>query len=193
MRKIRSNAMWNGLSAQEREILERWLFEEQLGYDQALERARSEFGFEGSVSSVRRFYHRMAELRMARDLAPDEDGASEEESLRAGMRALGRLFAQQVTENPTAVKEWRDMARLLLQSEANRLAEERSDIWRGGLALAREKYEFDAAEAALKQLENREDLDAEELAREKARIQAIRERLYGRKLTQEEIERAHPK
>ena len=198
MRKTRSNALWNGLSAEQRDTLERWLFEEGLSYDAALERARAEFGFEGSVGSLHRFYHRMAELRLLRDCSSSEAEADEEKALRSSMRTIGKLLLKQLEENPGEIKEWSVLARLLLQSEENglrrRLDGDKSDTWHGWLALAREKFEYDSAEAALKQLDNREDLDAEELAREKARILAIRERLYGRKLTQEEIDRAqsHP-
>lgn len=192
IRKTRSNAAWNGLAAEQRDMLERWLFEERLSYEQALERARAEFGFEGSIGSVARFYHRTAESRLMRDFETDEGGAEEAEALRAGMARVGKLFVQQVTENPAAIKEWAVLAKLLLARESNMLDVERNDIWRGGLALAREKFEFDAADAVLKQLDNREDLDAEELEREKARVRGIRERLYGRKLTEAEAAKGVP-
>lgn len=196
MRKTNSNAVWNGLSAEQRGILERWLFEENLGYEKALERARAEFGYAGSRTGLQRFYQRTAELRMMRETASDADGADEEEARRSAMRALAKLFLKQVTENPDDFKEWAVLGKLVLNSEANGLRRtldgEKNDIWRTGVALAREKFEFDAAEAALEQLENRDDLDAEELAREKARVLAIRTRLYGRELTKEEIARGEP-
>jgi hypothetical protein len=192
--KTKANAAWNGLSAEQRDTLERWLFEERLGYEKALERARSELGFEGSRTSLQRFYHRTAELRLLRDAASEAESENEEESLRAGMRAVGKIFLRAVTENTDGVKEWAALARLLLHSEGNglqrKLDGDKSDTWRGWLALAREKFEFDAAEAALEQMENSADLDAEELAREKARVLAIRKRLYGRELTQAEIDKA---
>jgi hypothetical protein len=172
--KTKSNAAWNGLSAEQRATLERWLFEENLGYEAALERAKRELGFEGSIGSVKRFYHRMAEERRLADAGVDSAGLGERESRRTGMEIVGRMFVKQVTENPEAIKDWAVLARLLLQSEANVLESEKAKIWSGGLALAREKFEFDAAEAVLKKLDNREQLDAEEMEREKARILAIR-------------------
>jgi len=128
--------------------LERWLFEERMSYEQALERARTEFGFEGSIGSLHRFYHRTAEVRLLREFATEENGANEQDGLRAGMAGVGRLFMQQVADNPEAIKDWAVLARLLLAREANMLEGERNDIWRGGLALAREKFEYDAAEVA---------------------------------------------
>ena len=177
------------MSAEQRATLERWLFEENLGYEAALERAKRELGFEGSIGSVQRFYHRMAEVRRLRDAGVDYEGMAEWESRGTGMEMVGRLFVKQVTENPEGIKEWAVLARLLLQSEANVLESKKTKIWGGGLALAREKFEFDAAEAVLKKLDNREQLDAEEMERERARVLAIRKRLYGRELTAEEIAR----
>ncbi len=185
-KKIRANAAWNGLSDEQRGTLERWLFKENLGFAQALERARKELGFAGSMASLQRFYHRRAESRMLDELAADAGGPDEKTARSAGMRAVGRIFLKQVTDNPDAAKEWTGLAKLLLHSEENELRRaaeaEKNEIWRNGLALAREKFEFDAAEAALKQLANSADLDAEELAREKARVLAIRKRLFGRDL-----------
>lgn len=196
MTKTKSNAAWNELTAEQRARLEGWLFDENMSYAKALERARAELGFTGSSGSLHRFYHRMALERRLREAALADTTGNEEESRRAGMRAVGRLFVQQVTENPEGIRDWAVLARMLLQSEANGLRRtleaERHELQRESLDLKREKYEFSAAEAVMNQLDNREDLDAEELAREKARVLAIRERLYGRKLTQEEIERGQP-
>src|SRR5579863_1660697 len=148
--KTRSDAAWSGLSPEQRETLERWLFEDQLGYEEALERARSELGYAGSRTSLQRFYHRTATLRALRDVAMDMDGADAEEALRTGMGAIGKLFVRQVTENPEGIKDWAVLARLLLHNEENGLRRDfdggRSDTWRGWLSLAREKFEFDAAE-----------------------------------------------
>ena len=109
------------------------------------------------------------------------------------MRALGRLFVQQMTENPEGIRDWVPLARMMLQSESNGLRRaleaEKHDILRDQHTLEREKFEFDAAEAVLKKLDNRDAWDEEELAREKARVLAIRTRLYGRELTEEEIAR----
>ena len=194
MTKTKANAAWHGLSKEQRETLERWLFEEGMSYRKALERARAELGFAGSIGSIHRFYHRTAADRMLRELVADNTGPNEEETRRAGMRAVGKLFLRQVTENPEGIDDWADLARMLLRSESigirRTLEAEKNEIRRAVMALAREKFEFDAAEAVMKKLNNRDVWDAEDLAREKARILAIRTRLYGRPLTQEEIDRA---
>ena len=43
MSKLRSDSAWSKLTAEQRETLEGWLFEENIGYKEALERAQKEF------------------------------------------------------------------------------------------------------------------------------------------------------
>jgi len=64
MTKVKLNASWNGLSPKQRRTLESWLFDEKLGYQEALERARKELGFKGAMSSLRRFYSRPSQERL---------------------------------------------------------------------------------------------------------------------------------
>src|SRR2546428_11254306 len=44
MRKMREDSTWNGLTGEQRQKLENWLFERNLGYAEALQRAHKEFG-----------------------------------------------------------------------------------------------------------------------------------------------------
>src|SRR5713226_7282174 len=44
MRKMREDSTWNGLTGEQRQKLENWLFERNLGYVEALKRAHKEFG-----------------------------------------------------------------------------------------------------------------------------------------------------
>ena len=48
MKKTRSNALWNKLSPEQLRILDKWLFEEKLGYLEVLAKAQNELGFKGS-------------------------------------------------------------------------------------------------------------------------------------------------
>jgi hypothetical protein len=63
LRKIRSDASWNRLTTEQQGILERWLFEENVSFRQALARAKMEFAFEGSLSGLKRFYKRRVQAR----------------------------------------------------------------------------------------------------------------------------------
>ena len=44
MRKMREDSTWNGLTGEQRQKLQSWLFERNLGYAETLERAHKEFG-----------------------------------------------------------------------------------------------------------------------------------------------------
>jgi len=150
MSKTKASAAWNDLSAEQRETLEKWLFEENLSYPQAHERARKELGFAGSVSSVVRFYRRtaherlMAELAEARERAAEITGtAAGTEGLRASaMQVIGQLLLRQVTQNQGTVRDWSPLARLLLQSEHN-------DLQREWLAARQKSMEVQAMRGAV--------------------------------------------
>ncbi len=63
MKKARSNAKWATLTAKQTATLEQWFFDDKLSYVEVLERARKEFGFSGSKSSLQRFYRRLRQER----------------------------------------------------------------------------------------------------------------------------------
>src|SRR5579872_240061 len=129
MRKVKANSSWNGLSDQQRETLEEWLFEERLGLREATERARKELGFTGSVSSLGRFYRRASEERLlagfteAQSRAEKIAGApvSMELLRQAAMKVVGQLLLKRLAEAPEDSKGWEGLARLLLQSEENEI------------------------------------------------------------------------
>jgi hypothetical protein len=53
--KLRCDSTWAALTPEQREMLEGWLFEENLGYTEVLERAQKEFGITGTKMSLTRF------------------------------------------------------------------------------------------------------------------------------------------
>jgi hypothetical protein len=63
MRKPRTDSHWNHLTSPQRELLEKWLFDEHLSYEAALERVKTEFGQEASRPSLARYYQRRARER----------------------------------------------------------------------------------------------------------------------------------
>src|SRR5580658_4350172 len=68
MRKMRDDSTWNRLTPEQRETLESWLFDENLGYEKTLERVQTEFGLEATIASLGRFYRRRARERQAEEL-----------------------------------------------------------------------------------------------------------------------------
>jgi Arc/MetJ family transcription regulator len=180
MSKIRSDSIWNSLPPEQRKMLEHWLFVERIGYKEASERAQKEWGVTGSETSVGRFYRRIEKERMVSELEEAAETAVElnaaegkVESMRSSaMKVVGmRLLENAMVRGD--VKELATLGRVLTQSEER-------EIQRGRLALAREKFEFKAAKAALKQLPSLDQMKQEDEAREDARIDAIRLAIFGK-------------
>jgi hypothetical protein len=67
------------------------------------------------------------------------------------------------------------LARIILEAERRQIQRER-------LELAREKFHFNAAEAALAELPHVGEMTAEEMEREKARVDGIINRLFGKEV-----------
>ena len=127
MRKSSKNAKWNGLSPAQRDQLEGWLFDERMSYADALTLAQKEFGFRGSLGSLKRFYLRASEARLLTDAVEqaveEKPSLGEAEARAVAMKAMGNLLVRQITENPDDIKEWWLLAKLLLHSQENELRE----------------------------------------------------------------------
>src|ERR1700758_3255924 len=164
MHKVKSNALWNNLSVEQRATLDKWLFEERMGYAVAWPRAQKELGFKGSLSSLYRYYRRrtneriMTEFTELRDdVAAIKNAPGDAASThKASMKLLGQFLFQQVRLNPDKVKEWGMIASLIVDNDRNELLREVKDeelkVRREALEFARERFHIDVAEQALKAL-----------------------------------------
>lgn len=65
---MRSNSTWNRFTREQRERLEIWLFNENLGYAKTVARVQMEFGIQTSIAGVGRYYRRRAQQRQAQEL-----------------------------------------------------------------------------------------------------------------------------
>ncbi len=163
--KIRSDSIWNSLPAERRKIFEGWLFDERVSYAAARERAQKEWGVEGSLASVGRFYRRVERRRTVADLEAMADAAEKLagtegklESLKAStMKVIGMQLLKKAVERDD-VAELAAVGRVLTQTEDREIQRER-------LALAREKFEFQEAikQAPLLDRMSREDARADEI------------------------------
>src|SRR5258708_10389285 len=126
MSKLRSDSKWTGLSAEQRETLEGWLFEENVGYREALDRAQKEFGITASVRSLAEFYQYLARERMKAEVGELKDVCKEIEDVDVDWERLGgtaiALVAKRAihlaVDSPDRVKELVSLGRLLVANEA---------------------------------------------------------------------------
>jgi len=155
MSKLRSDSTWNQLTPEQRETLETWLFDENLGYAETVERVRREFGLQATIASVGHFRRHRAAERQAEDLADAQAAAHGLNDLPGnvtGLReALVKLAAKTAfnlaTDQPDDLRPALPLIKLLLASEAIEIRHSR-------LKLAQTRFEHHAATAALQELPN---------------------------------------
>src|SRR5271165_737623 len=197
MNKTKSNAKWNQLTTDQQATLEDWLFEDDLSYDDALARAHQELGFTGSRASLCRFYkHKQEERRMqgfvdAAAKAQAVEGADVSvETLRgAGIKVAAQVFFDRVLHAPDDTDRWLPLAKMLTQEKKNeaweRCKEREHELRLDTLAFAREKFEYNLVEQALRSLpellefaQARKDPQTCKYEENK-RINNLRKRMFG--------------
>src|SRR6266853_1951609 len=106
--KMRKDSTWSRLTSKQRAKLEKWLSEGNLGYAEAVARARKEFGVKGTVASMGRYNWRRAQERQPAEFVEAKIAAAEgndspvkvENLRRAGMTLIGHLALKQALERP---------------------------------------------------------------------------------------------
>jgi len=91
-KKTRADCIWDKLAPEQLVELERWLFEENIAFRDAHERARRHFNAPGSLESLRGWYHRTAQRRMIEIVSLSAEGAG------AVVKQMGRKAAEQYYE-----------------------------------------------------------------------------------------------
>ena len=125
MSKLRSDSKWNALTAEQRETLEAWLFEENLAFREALKRAQEEFAITASLGSLAEFYKHLARERWRRELRETAETSEEigktkvrsSELVRTAMTAVANRMVQLAVESPGKVRELVSLGRLLMTNE----------------------------------------------------------------------------
>ena len=185
MRKMRSDATWNGLTKEQQQTVEEWLFVEHAGYDKVRERLQTEWGVAMTLSSICKLRQRLELARVPDEMAGNQAIAASVAGSKADLAGLrssawtvigGQLLRKAVANADT--NELHNLGRLMAGTEEREIELKR-------LALARERYEFRAARAALKEMPRMARMTEEELAREEAQLQTFKERLFGRELAAE--------
>ena len=153
MRKMRDDSTWNKLTSEQRETLEIWLFDENLGYAKTLERVQKEFGIEATIASVGRLYRRRARERQVEELVEAQAAASALNDLpvsvaslrEAAVKLVGKAALKLAGEKPQELEHLVSCTKLLLESEDN-------DLRRSRLKLAQQYFDFEATAASLTEL-----------------------------------------
>jgi hypothetical protein len=176
--KMRSDSTWNKLSAEQRTQLEDWLFTERVPYSEILDRVQKEFGIKSSLASLSRYYHFRKEERAVEDLAGVDRTVKAVNGVKvdlvglreSSLKLIGRRLLACALDN-AEIKDLTALGRLLLEAQWRGIQENR-------LELAREKFQFDAAEAALAEIPRMQEVSEEDYKKEKERVNGLIARLF---------------
>lgn len=100
MSKPRDDSTWNQLSPDQRETLESWLFDQNLGYAKTLERVQQEFGLQATIASLGRFYRRRARERQLEELLDAHTAAKELNGLPVSVATLREAAVRKEKTDP---------------------------------------------------------------------------------------------
>lgn len=147
------DSTWKQLTLEQRETLEIWLFEENLGYAQTLAKVQKEFGVEATIASLGRFYRRRARERQVEELLEAQVAANELNDLpvsvasmrEAAVKLVGKAALNLASEKPGQLEQLVSFTKLLLESED-------TDIRRTRLQLAQRCFDYEATAASQKDL-----------------------------------------
>ena len=190
LKKLRSDSTFNQLTPAQRQTLEHWLLDLNLGYQEVLERLQREWGLSASRSSIGRFARRQLEVRAGATLREAQATALRLQAAGADLKTLRdsslKLVAarlqQKAMDQNSGAKELCALSRVLLSAQERELQTERAALARERAALQREKFEFRAAAAAWKLAPLLDEFRRQEFVREEERMALIRQRIFGREL-----------
>jgi len=183
MRKPRSNSNWNQLTSPQRDMVDKWLFEDHLSYGDTVARVKSDFGLDTSLASAGRYYRRRAKERQVADLVEAQalsDAVAAPElsidSMRtAAIKLVAKTTLKLACERPEQLKELESLAKILLLSEDN-------DIRRARLKLEQQYFQYEAAVAASAELPGMASLllqiEEDEALNEEAKLEKVHALLY---------------
>lgn len=182
MKKPRNDSPLDRLPENQLLALEEWLFEEQLTYDQALERLHLDFNVRSSRSALGRFYKRVNKQRVLEGIGASTNTAAQvEEKFKqnpadmyaALLKRVGQIAFDQSIElkehDPEVIYNF---TKLLI---AGRKEELRAQA----IALQRDRFEFDAAKACLKKLPELRAIAQDNKLDQDAKLKQIRLKLFG--------------
>lgn len=180
------------LPATAREQVDNWLFVDRLEHAAVRERLLKEFGCSVSLNSVSRYWQQ-GRSRRATDAFLDRIAA---QAVRAnqiveefernpaayhkvianalGQRAMEHLQAEEVDDQAVI-----DIGYLLQGDQQIALKKQEAERKEKELTLAREKFQFDAAAACLKQLPALKLIASNPKLDDQAKLRAVREKLFG--------------
>jgi hypothetical protein len=182
MSKARSDSVLDSLPSNQREALERWLLEENLSIDAALDRLRLDFGVRSSRSAVGRFSQNAQQRRLLERITQSANTATAVEAKFAENNApiggaLVKMLSQLAFE--MAVNGKLVDPEMFCSISGLALKAQDQELKAQTVRLQRDKFEFDAAEACLAKLPELRAIAGDTKLDQDAKLKQIRLKLFG--------------
>jgi hypothetical protein len=171
LRKAKSDARWNQLTPEQQQMLDKWLFEDNLSFAKVLPRAQKQLGYKGQMTSLKRYHKRRAQERLltdmtglAQDAATVEQTGAKPGAFRSvNMNVFNAYLYQALRASPDKLEKLAPLIRVMVQNDRNDALREIKDadnkIRHEKMAFARERYEFDLMAKALRALPQLKELE----------------------------------
>ena len=183
MRKPNSNAKALQLSPAQREKLSAWIVDENMSYEDAAKRATEEFKTPISVKSVRTFYQIASQQAMLDRIVSSRKKANEvvakfkenpADIYNALLETAGQIAFDKATEGKGELDAETifNFTKLVMNGRKQAMDAET-------LALAKDRFQFDAASACLKHLPTLRAIASKQGVDNKEKINQIRLALFG--------------
>lgn len=153
MRKPKANSVIDGLPANQKEALERWLFEENVSFADATDRLHQDFSVRSSESALRRWYQRRQQERLLDRIAASSSKANAvmerfaknpANTYDALLGLIGQMaFEESLKTDKASVETISDLTNLVLSYQGGKLKAAAEARKERELALKREKLELE--------------------------------------------------
>jgi hypothetical protein len=184
--KVSPRYLLKNLTPEQAELLEKWLFEDCLSYGQVVPLVEKEFNIKVGVKSLFNFYRKQSRQRTVNRILHSAQNANAvlkafaenpADTYQAVLNIAGQIAFDKALKNPDQpdVATIREFTKLLISAKQEKLAEKK-------FGHDREKWEFDIAKACAAHHAQLEAIATDKNLNDEARIQAIRERLFGQQL-----------
>lgn len=155
-RKTKGNSIIDGLPQNQQDCIERWLFEENVSFDQARDRLFQDFGVRVSSMALSRWRQRRAQVRMLDRIAQSAQTANAvvakfdenpADTYRALIGMVGKIAFDKAMQEQLDAETIYNFAKLLIADKKENVREEALAIAKQKLELDFEKYRDQVADA----------------------------------------------
>lgn len=182
-KKKRADSVLDKLPPNQRATLEGWLFTDNLSYADAVKKLWEDFNVRVAPSSLSSFWQECSQRRLLDRIAASAQNANlvvdRLKQNPADMDAAMRGMVGQITFDASMQQGEKFDPEFVFNFTKLMIAWKKANAQAEELSLAREKFEFDAAKAALKQLPALRKIASDNSLNDQDKLTQVRMALFG--------------